>query len=265
MSAVCGAGAPCGGRVRPDARQLRSTTGTLSSGRTRASQPDCPVRMPSAADAATAQSSARRKVPPTARADHGRRRCVASRAGVGRGAICVPTPYAEVFEVMQAVVPAAVRSFDVEVAAGLFPTARSLVVARPALGMGGRPSVGLLQRARRVVDYCATIGLTYADAGGAGLTTCAAGILCLLDHQPRREMCYLMRLGSRVLTDSARPAACPQIPWGRSAVRGVTRGSKYAEHAGRRRDRMALWAAHPNGIICASWVAAAWPLGRTCS
>ena len=54
------------------------------------------------------------------------------------------TPYAEVFEVMKAVVPAAVRSFDVEIPGGSFPTARSSPLSPgPApRGTAGRPSAG---------------------------------------------------------------------------------------------------------------------------
>jgi len=54
------------------------------------------------------------------------------------------TPYPEVFAVMQAVVPAAGRSFDVEIPAGFFPahTQLSAVAVARVAGNGGRPLAG---------------------------------------------------------------------------------------------------------------------------
>jgi hypothetical protein len=54
------------------------------------------------------------------------------------------TPYTEVFEVMQAVVPAAVRSFDVEIPAGFVPDRSQLsaVAWRARRGTAGPPSAG---------------------------------------------------------------------------------------------------------------------------
>ena len=53
------------------------------------------------------------------------------------------TPYAEVFEVMKAVIPAAVRSFDVEIPGGIFPDRSKLsAVARARASGNGWASIG---------------------------------------------------------------------------------------------------------------------------
>jgi glycerophosphoryl diester phosphodiesterase len=53
------------------------------------------------------------------------------------------TPYAEVFEVMQAVTPPAARSFDVEIPAGIFPDrAQFSAVARARASGNGWASIG---------------------------------------------------------------------------------------------------------------------------
>jgi glycerophosphoryl diester phosphodiesterase len=116
------------------------------------------------------------------------------------------TPYAEVFEVMQTVVPAAMRSFDVEIPAGIFPD---------------RARLSAIAWARAAGNRWASIGRPLFTIGGWWIyrTTIQADLelmrqarattppvppvyyVCWTINRPR-EMRYLMRLGvSGLLTD----------------------------------------------------------------
>jgi glycerophosphoryl diester phosphodiesterase len=119
--------------------------------------------------------------------------------------VCL-TPYAEVLEVMQAVVPAAGRSFDVEIAAGFFPDRSPLsAVARArAAGNGwasiGRPlfTIGGWWIFRDTIR--ADLELMRA-ARGTTPPVPPAYYVCWTVNRTR-EMRYLMRLGvSGLLTD----------------------------------------------------------------
>jgi glycerophosphoryl diester phosphodiesterase len=116
------------------------------------------------------------------------------------------TPYAEVFEVMQAVVPAAGRAFDVEIPVGVFPDPSQL---------------SAVARARASGNVWASIGRPLFTVGGwwAFRTTIQADLalmqearrtshpgpphayVCWTINRPH-EMRYLLRLGvSGILTD----------------------------------------------------------------
>jgi glycerophosphoryl diester phosphodiesterase len=116
------------------------------------------------------------------------------------------TPYPEVFEVLQAVVPAAGRSFDVEIPAGFFPahTQLSAVAWARTAGNGwasiGRPffTIGgwwIFQKTIR-----ADLKRMRAARGTTPPVPPDSYVCWTINRT--REMCYLMRLGvSGILTD----------------------------------------------------------------
>jgi hypothetical protein len=116
------------------------------------------------------------------------------------------TPYAEVFEVMQAVVPAAMRSFDVEIPVGIFPDRAKLSAIAWARASGngwasiGRPlfTIGGWWTYRTTIQ--ADLELM-RQACGTIPPVPPAYYVCWTINRPR-EMRYLMRLGvSGLLTD----------------------------------------------------------------
>jgi glycerophosphoryl diester phosphodiesterase len=128
-----------------------------------------------------------------------------AREPVGARFVCL-TPYAEVLEVMQALVPAAGRAFDVEIPAGFFPD---------------RAPLSAVARARAAGNEWASIGRPLFTLGGwwTYRTTIRADLermraargttppvppayyVCWTINRPR-EMRHLMRLGvSGILTD----------------------------------------------------------------
>ena len=116
------------------------------------------------------------------------------------------TPYAEVLEVMQAVVPAAGRSFDVEIPAGFFPDRSQLsAVARARAAGNGWASIGRpLFTIGGWWTYRKTIQADLAlmrEARGTTPPVPPAYYVCWTINRTR-EMRYLMRLGvSGILTD----------------------------------------------------------------
>jgi glycerophosphoryl diester phosphodiesterase len=123
------------------------------------------------------------------------------------GAQCVfLTPYAEVFEVMQAVVPAAVRSFDVEIPAGVLPDRSQLsAVARARASGNGWASIGRpLFTIGGWWTYRTTIQADLEqlrEAHGTMQPLVPQYYVCWTINRAR-EMRYLMRLGvSGILTD----------------------------------------------------------------
>jgi glycerophosphoryl diester phosphodiesterase len=116
------------------------------------------------------------------------------------------TPYAEVFEVMQAVVPAAMRSFDVEIPAGFLPDRSQLSAVTWARASGnGWASIG---RPLFTIGgwwiYSTTIQADLEqirEAHGTTQPVVPAYYVCWTINRTR-EMRYLMRLGvSGILTD----------------------------------------------------------------
>jgi glycerophosphoryl diester phosphodiesterase len=116
------------------------------------------------------------------------------------------TPYAEVFELMQAVVPAAMRSFDVEIPAGFLPDRSQLSAVTWARASGnGWASIG---RPLFTIGgwwiYSTTIQADLEqirEAHGTTQPVVPAYYVCWTINRTR-EMRYLMRLGvSGILTD----------------------------------------------------------------
>ena len=149
------------------------------------------------------------------------------------------TPYAEVFEVMQAVVPAAVRSFDVEVAAGLFPNLSQLsAVARARAAGNGWASIGRpLCALGGWWIYCATIraDLTLMREARGALPPVPPEYYVCWTINRTREMRYLMRLGvSGILTDF--PARLRRLR-NRQIRRDTRRKGRHARQQARRTRR----------------------------
>jgi hypothetical protein len=127
------------------------------------------------------------------------------RAPVGVRFVCL-TPYAEVFEVMQAVVPAAGRAFDVEIPAGFFPDPAQLSAVARARTAGnawasiGRPlfTVGGWWTFRTTIQ--ADLALM-REAHSTSHPGPPHAYVCWTINRPH-EMRYLLRLGvSGILTD----------------------------------------------------------------
>jgi len=116
------------------------------------------------------------------------------------------TPYLEVFEVMQAVVPAAARSFDVEIPVVFWPDRTQLsAVARARASGNGWASIGRpLFTLGGWWLYCKTIQADLKqirEAHGTAQPLVPKYYVCWTINR-RREMRYLMRLGvSGILTD----------------------------------------------------------------
>jgi glycerophosphoryl diester phosphodiesterase len=152
------------------------------------------------------------------------------------------TPYAEVLEVMQAVVPAAVRSFDVEIPAGVFPDhAQFSAVARARTAGNGWASIG---------RPLFTIGgwWTYRKTIQADLERMQEGrrttppvppayYICWTINRTH-EMRHLLRLGvSGIVTDF--PALLRRL-LNRKIRQDTRRATQYARQQARRQRRESL-------------------------
>jgi glycerophosphoryl diester phosphodiesterase len=145
------------------------------------------------------------------------------------------TPYAEVLEVMQAVVPAAVRSFDVEIPAGFFPDRSQLsAVARARASGNGWASIGRpLFTIGGWWTYRKTIRADLErmrEARGTTPPVPPTYYVCWTINRTR-EMRYLMRMGvSGILTDF--PALLRRL-----RVRKVRQDARRAARSARQQAR----------------------------
>jgi hypothetical protein len=146
------------------------------------------------------------------------------------------TPYAEVFAVLQAVVLAAERSFDVEIPAGFFPAHAQLsAVARARAAGNGWASMGrplftlggwwILQKTIR-----ADLERMRAACGTTPPVPPDASVCWTINRTP--EMRYLMRLGvSGILTDF--PARLRRLCHRQSCTNACRRARHTRQHARR--------------------------------
>jgi glycerophosphoryl diester phosphodiesterase len=127
------------------------------------------------------------------------------RASVGAQFVFL-TPYVEVFEVMQTVVPATMRSFDVEIPVGFLPDRSQLSAVAWARALGNRwASIGRpLFTIGGWWTYSTTIQADLEqirEAHGSTPSLVPEYYVCWTINRTR-EMRYLMRLGvSGILTD----------------------------------------------------------------